>query len=182
MRIEEKRHLENLVIKAKIGDERAKEEILTILEKAIRYYAARYFIKGYDLEDLISEGYNAVLKAINKYKTESNCFYTYACRSIENTYKYLLRQIKEPEGAENVSLTDELAETLNSTDMGVEDAALINILKRAIERLPEEEREIIKEIYLKDNKMSEIAREKGVPFGRVQYLRNKGISSLKAAF
>ena len=179
MKIEEKNYLEALVIKAKLGDEKAKEEILEILSKAIRYYAGRYFIKGYELEDLVSEGYNAVLNAVNKYKIECSCFYTYACRSIENTYKYLLRQSKEPEDRESISLTDELSEVLDSKEIAVEDVALINILKLAIEKLPEEEKEVIKEIYLKDNSMSDVAREKGLPFGRIQYLRNKGISSLK---
>lgn len=179
LKIEEKMHLEELVIKVKYGNDKAKEEILEILSKAIKYYAAKFFIKGYDLEDLISEGYNSVLHAINKYKTEYNCFYTYACRSIENNYKYLLRQRKEPENRESISLTDELSDTLNSKEIAVEDAVLINILKKAIETLPEEEKEVIKEIYIKDNTISDVARQKGLSFGRVQYLRNRGISNLK---
>ena len=179
MEFKDKKHLEALVVKAKYGDATSKEEILEILRKAIRYYATRYFIKGYELEDLVSEGNNSVLHAINKYKTECNCFYTYACRSVENTFKYLLRKSKEPENKESISLTDELSDTLNNKEITVEDAALINIVKLAIEKLPEEQKDIIKEIYLKGNSISEVAKEKGLPFGRVQYLRNKGISRLQ---
>lgn len=175
----EKQHLEALVVQAKMGDIQAKEEILMILTKSIRYYASRFFIKGYDLEDLMSEGYNTVLKALNMYKIEGNCFYTYSCRSIENTYRHLLRSNKVPEDKNCITLTDALSDVLDSGEVAVEDKAYINILKLAIDKLPLEEKEVIRKIYLQDHSIGQVARDKGLTYSRVQYLRNKGLTNLK---
>ncbi len=45
MKIEEKMHLEELVLKAKYGNDKAKEEILDILSKGVRYYASKFLLK-----------------------------------------------------------------------------------------------------------------------------------------
>lgn len=179
MTIEDKKRLENLVTKAKDGDMDAKEEILKYYKKVVLYNSKKYFIKGYDCEDLISEGYNAVLLAIVKYNVECDCFYTYGVRAIENRLKYLLRSSIEPEDKAAVNITDEIEDFLQSNDMAVEDMAYVNMLKGKIEKLHKDESEIIKKIYLRGETIKEIAKDKGVTYSRVQYLRNRGLCNLR---
>jgi RNA polymerase sigma factor (sigma-70 family) len=84
--------LNDLVIKAKNGDKYALEEIIEMLSPVIYKICSCYFIKNYEIEDLIQIGRMSVVKSIEKYNSNSKAsFKTYAASAIENNLKYLLR-------------------------------------------------------------------------------------------
>ena len=69
--------MEKLVQKAKAKEASATEEIIDKFKYLIFKEASRYYIPGYDLEDLIQHGYLSVIKAIAMYKLGSNSFNGY---------------------------------------------------------------------------------------------------------
>lgn len=183
MSIDDKKKLEALVIKAKEGESEAsvaaKVEILNIFKGIIVYISKKYFIKNYDIDDLISEGHNVLLNAIIRYKKENNCFYTYAYRSIENRFIDLLRKSKEGRPLNDLYITEELQDYIVSDEAPLEDKVYYKYLRKKIENLPKEERDIIKKVYFKGQTLTEIAKESGLSYTRVQYIRNRGLNTLK---
>ena len=62
-------------------------------EKLIHKVAHKYFIKGYEHEDLVSEGAIKLLYVLNKWNPDLDTkFSTYLVSALHNHYKILLRQ------------------------------------------------------------------------------------------
>jgi RNA polymerase sporulation-specific sigma factor len=72
-----------------------REELLKLLEqfKPFIYKTAKSFnIKNHDMNDMVQIGYTSLINAVNKYRTGSSTFTTYAFNSIRNTFRYTARQ------------------------------------------------------------------------------------------
>ena len=83
--------MEKLVEKAKAKEENATEQIIEKFKYLIFKEAAKYHIRGYELEDLIQHGYLSVIKAISMYKLGSNSFNGYCITAIKMNFKALLK-------------------------------------------------------------------------------------------
>lgn len=84
--------INQLVIWAKNGDKQALQNIIEMLSPAIYKICCRYYIKNYELEDLIQISRMSVMKAVEKYNFNSKAgFKTYASSAIENNLKCVLR-------------------------------------------------------------------------------------------
>lgn len=174
--------IEACITRAKSGN---KEDLLKILEqyKAYIFKTARTFnIKNHEIYDLVQIGNIALINAIDKYKTGSNSFSTYAYRSIENAFKYTARQNSKysndlslnvsvnPEDKESVELIDCIAADIdvNAHTIRFSDREEI---KGAVSKLPKDDIELIHLVYYNSIPIKTYAEEKGITY--VQALKKR---------
>ena len=60
------------IIKAKAGDENAKDKLIEHNLRLVVFLAKKYESTGYDIEDLVSIGSIGLIKGINTYKISKN--------------------------------------------------------------------------------------------------------------
>ena len=83
---------DELLIKAKSGDDFAKEQLVTMNSPLIKSIVKRYLNKGAEYDDLYQLGAMGLVKAINNYSAEYNVkFTTYAVPMIAGEIKRFLR-------------------------------------------------------------------------------------------
>lgn len=77
-----------------MDDKNAQEEIIRMFEGYIYTVASSYYIKNYDMDDLIQLGRMSVYKAIKLYDPESASrgFMYYAMNAVKNNFMYEFRK------------------------------------------------------------------------------------------
>lgn len=84
------------VIKARNGDENARDVLIEHNLRLVVFLAKKYENTGYDLDDLVSIGSIGLIKGINTYKPDKNIkLATYASRCIANEILMFLRKNKK---------------------------------------------------------------------------------------
>lgn len=86
----------NYVIRAREGDENAKNVLIEHNLRLVVFLAKKYENTGYELDDLVSIGSIGLIKGINTYKPDKNIkLATYASRCIANEILMFLRKNKK---------------------------------------------------------------------------------------
>ena len=117
--LEKDEELEYL-IKAKKGDEEAKNKLIEHNLRLVVFLAKKYENTGYDIEDLVSIGSIGLIKGINTYKIDKNIkLATYASRCISNEILMFLRKNKKRKG--EISLEDSLNYDAEGNELHLED-------------------------------------------------------------
>lgn len=146
-----------LAKKLSLGDESAKEELINRNLRLVVYTAQKFENTGVLTEDLISIGTIGLIKAVSSYNYEKKIkMATYASRCIENEILMFLRKsarLKKEISLEEPINTDGDGNELTFADVLGTDADLVSknsenqaekdILKIAIDLLPEREKEIM---------------------------------------
>ncbi len=137
--------------------EEIKSQLIVHNLRLVVYISRKFENTGVDADDLISIGTIGLIKAINSFRTDKNIkLATYASRCIENEILMYLRRTSrlkseisfdEPlntdfEGNE-LLLSDILGTDSDSVYSGVESNVEKQLLREALERLPERERRIM---------------------------------------
>jgi RNA polymerase sporulation-specific sigma factor len=181
--------IENCVAGAKNGN---RDELLKIIEQykpfIVRTTKA-YRIKNYDFQDLLQIGYTALIKAVEKYKTGSNAFSTYAYTTIENALRYTARQNNRYE--KEISLFAPVAagdsriiEYIDHIEAPVdfeEDflyTESISEVRRAVSKLPPEEAELVNMVYYRKCSLNKYADVKGISYGSARRKKSKVLNKL----
>lgn len=108
------------LIKAKSGDEEARNILIEHNLRLVVYLAKKYENTGYDLEDLVSIGSIGLIKGINTYKIDKNIkLATYASRCIANEILMFLRKNKRKRN--EISLEDPLNYDAEGNELHLED-------------------------------------------------------------
>ena len=151
---------ENEVL-AKLGTEQEEDAKAILIEHNLRlvvYIAKKFDNTGVGVEDLISIGTIGLIKAINTFKSDKNIkLATYASRCIENEILMFLRRnsktklevsIDEPLNVDwdgnELLLSDILGTEEDIIYRGIEDEVERKLLIRAVEKLSDREKTIIK--------------------------------------
>lgn len=172
--------MEELIKKAKKGDNEAIVSIIAKYKYLILKKASYYHIPGYDYEDLVQHGYLSIIKAIHMYKLGRNSYNGYFINSINKNFAALLKgQIKHfreiPD--ENILNKDK------TYDFTIEDELIayeeIKKLYKAIDKLDPIEKEILNRHYIDKESFREIACDIDKPYNRVTYLRSRAIKKLR---
>lgn len=169
-----------LLEKAQVGEKTAVEEILIKLKPFIVKQATRYFIKGYEVEDMIQIGNLSLLKAIRQYKWKpGRSFFSYALTAIKNNYYYEVRQkcrTNSEESFFNAEGEETFLENLTA-EVNVEEEVIQKEnqreLREILDKLSGEERELIDAIYFKGMTLKEYALLKGVNYITLVKRRNR---------
>ncbi len=108
------------LIKAKQGDEVARNTLIEHNLRLVVYLAKKYENTGYDLEDLVSIGSIGLIKGINTYKIDKNIkLATYASRCVANEILMFLRKNKRKRS--EISLEDSLNYDAEGNELHLED-------------------------------------------------------------
>ena len=108
------------LVKAKQGDENAKNTLIERNLRLVVFLAKKYENTGYDIEDLVSIGSIGLIKGINTYKLDKNIkLATYASRCIANEILMFLRKNKKRKG--EISFEDALNYDSEGNELHLED-------------------------------------------------------------
>lgn len=172
----------SLLQKAKEGDRGAVESIINQFTHFILKESSKYYIKGFEYEDLVQHGYLSVIKAIHQYKDPKKNFNAYCIMAIKLNFKALLKkEIKHFREFENENIS-EISNT--NYKFTVEDEVIayeiVKSVYRALDMLSKEEREIIEKFYFKENSLNEIAIATNRTSNNLIYKKRRIIKKLQS--
>lgn len=193
--LEKEKELEYL-IKAKKGDEQAKNKLIEHNLRLVVFLAKKYENTGYDIEDLVSIGSIGLIKGINTYKIDKNIkLATYASRCIANEILMFLRKNKKRKG--EISLEDSLTYDAEGNELHLEDilgtevdivdkefqhSLDLNVLKEEVDKLEKRDKEIMTLRYGLNNTLEytqkEVADMLGISQSYISRIEKKVIKKL----
>lgn len=177
--------------------ERIRASLIEHNLRLVVYIARKFDNTGVDAEDLVSIGTLGLIKAINSYRLEKNIkLATYASRCIENEIlMYLRRSVRlkaevsfdEPLNTDfdgnELLLSDVLGTDTDAVYGKVENSVERELLKEAVAKLPEREKQIIHLRFGLDGKeeltQKEVADLLGISQSYISRLEKKIIDRLK---
>ncbi|GCD11869.1 sigma-70 family RNA polymerase sigma factor [Clostridium tagluense] len=174
--------MEELVRKAKTGDEEAVVEVINKYKYLILKQASKYRIPSYEFEDLVQQGYLSVIKAIGMYKLGSNSFNGYCINSIKTNFKALLKgkvkHYREVPNAEPISInaTANYSFTVEDEVMAYDE---VKRLYDALEKLDPVERDVVERFYLLSDSLGEIACAGDNSYSHYRKIKDKALKKLK---
>lgn len=194
--LEKEEELEYL-IKAKKGDEEAKNKLIEHNLRLVVFLAKKYENTGYDIEDLVSIGSIGLIKGINTYKVDKNIkLATYASRCISNEILMFLRKNKKRKG--EISLEDSLNYDAEGNELHLEDilgtepdivhkefehSLDLEVLEKEVEKLEGRDKEIMTLRYGLNNTeeftQKEVAEMLGISQSYISRIEKKVIKKLK---
>lgn len=171
-------YVEELVIKAKKGDMKAKEEILESFRPFIFNLTKKTFIYGYDHFDINNECYTYLLGAIEKYDVSKHRFVSYATNSIKNNLCVLLQRSlrrSNSEGSKKLSF-DEIIDSMLDFDSTPElqfiEKDTIKALNRAIKQLNEDELYLYKYLYIDKKSIKSFSDLQSLSYSKAYKMKN----------
>lgn len=185
------------LIKAKAGDEEARNVLIEHNLRLVVFLAKKYENTTYDIEDLVSIGSIGLIKGINTYKIDKNIkLATYASRCISNEILMFLRKNKRKRA--EVSLEDALNYDAEGNELHLEDILGTEIdlvpneyekqvdkevLSKEIEGLPDRDKEIMTLRYglnnTKEYTQKEVAEILGISQSYISRIEKKVVRKLK---
>lgn len=185
------------LIKAKEGDEEARNVLIEHNLRLVVFLAKKYENTTYDIEDLVSIGSIGLIKGINTYKIDKNIkLATYASRCISNEILMFLRKNKRKRA--EVSLEDALNYDAEGNELHLEDILGTEIdlvpneyekqvdkevLSKEIEGLPDRDKEIMTLRYglnnTKEYTQKEVAEMLGISQSYISRIEKKVVRKLK---
>lgn len=179
------------------GEEASKQRLIEHNLRLVVFIARRFENTGVNLEDLISIGTIGLIKAIGTYRREKNIkLATYASRCIENEILMHIRKISgqkaevsldEPinmdyDGNE-LLLSDVLGTDEDTVTGRLEEEVDLQLLRQALENLPDREREIVLLRYglegRKELTQKEVAQRMGISQSYISRLEKRIMVRLK---
>lgn len=94
---------EELIIKAKKGDEGSLEALLFEYDNMLRIKAHKYYISGMDEDDIYQESIIAFLKAVDDYNSKKGSFKSFANLCID---RHLANKIKQSHRQKNKAFNE----------------------------------------------------------------------------
>ena len=179
--------MENLIIKAKQGDKGALEEILSKFQPRINNTAMSFYIYGYENEDIKQLAVLAIIKAIEKFDISlSNSFPSYVKETVRNTiYKEIDKAEKvyckgkiSRESATFIDIKDIVDESTNIHEDYIKKEGRED-LEIAISLLKEEERALLKELYVEKKTLKKYCEDNNIEYYKGRYIKDKIIKTLK---
>ena len=187
----------NCLIKAKKGDEEAKNTLILHNLRLVVFIAKKYQNNQYDLEDLVSIGTIGLIKGINTYKIDKNIrLATYSSRCIANEILMFLRKNKKT--INEVSLDDiinydsegnamQLVDVLKTDDDVVLEEFLksnnAEVLQKKKEKLDDREKQIMTMRYglynTKEYTQKEVADRLNISQSYISRIEKKIIRRIK---
>jgi len=178
-------YIENLVLKAKNGDTLSKEKLAQEFRPLIINISKKTFLHGYDNHDIQNECYRTLFRCVFLYNVQNHRFVAYATNGIKNNINDLIKRVKtrsSAEGHEALCLSDNLEHSLPSTEDSLEDTLCAKCdydeLRFAINNLNEEEKELIKFVFFKNNTVKTYANKKNMCYSTASQRKKVALTKL----
>jgi len=173
--------MKELLIKAKQGDKVSMEKLLNKFEPLIKKSSKQYYISGYEQTDIKQLAYMATLRAIRRFDMErSNSFPLYVKRAVQNSIYKELKKSEEkiiyPKGNRESKESSEL-KNIEDKEIDIEDEIIKKErrerLVNLINKMSNEEKEFIKEIFIEGKSLKKYSEEKNIKYYQAVYLKKK---------
>ncbi|MEM7148035.1 MAG: sigma-70 family RNA polymerase sigma factor [Verrucomicrobiota bacterium] len=162
------------------GDMNAAAELLRRYERALYNYLWQMLRHREDTEDALQESFAKALRALPRYQ-ERNYFKSWLFRIAHNEGLNVIRRRKRESKAGKTSLkTDDDAMEASTEPDIIERAERAAALHRAIDQLPEKERQVVVMRLQSDLPFREIANVVNAPLGTVLARMHNARKKLKA--
>lgn len=180
--------IRDLVIRCRKNDEAAKEELLMAFKRSIYKDLRRINISGYDVEDLLQEGFLSIMKSLRMVDVDKpGAVVKYIYNSINFNFNYLIRQKcrYNSEMSLNAPLEDNLE--VMDTLKGSEDVEA-NCLQKEIsyevhnavrEALDQEERELIEFLFFRDGKLKDYCKRKQINYNLCAKRKERALKKMR---
>lgn len=177
---------------AQSGDENAQEEIIYMFEGYVYTVASGYYIKNYDMDDLIQLGRMSVYKAIKLYNPESASrgFMYYAMNAVKKNFMNEFRKcgrynyemsLNEKNKESEMEYIDAIED-----DTDIEDDYEKKIIKEklleAVSELPDLEREIIIWKFYLERPLKEYAALHNMNYSHIRYHEKTALKKIAVIF
>lgn len=179
--------MEELIKKAKQGDKNALEEILNKFEPLINKTVISFYIYGYDVEDIRQVATLGVINAVNKFDiTLIDSFPSYVKEAVRNSiYKEIEKATKhyykDKESKEIASFID--IKDIIDKEVDIQEDYIKKdnkkTLEKAISLLKEEDRSLLKAIYIENKTLRSYSEDKNIEYHKARYMKDKVIKTLK---
>ncbi|MDK0977134.1 sigma-70 family RNA polymerase sigma factor [Clostridium perfringens] len=178
-----------LLIEGKKGNKEAMEKLFEIHKGLIYKYSTKYFIKGYDREDLEQIGWIEFMNGVKKYDGSFGIdFVAFITILLRNKYGCMLKRkeidmkfssLDTPIG-EDITMKDTLEDSF-SMEKDFENREEIEALIEAVSALEDEEREFILYINEERGNMQKYyeAHKNEMTFNAVRYKKKKIMDKLQ---
>ncbi len=191
-----KKDEEEMLLKA-IDTKKSRDKLVEHNLRLVVYIAKKFENTNISLEDLISIGTIGLIKAVNTFKTDKKIkLATYASRCIENEILMYLRKHNARKGeisfdeplnvdwdGNELLLSDVLGTENDLVEIKLQEAAELQLLKSAMKRLSDREREIINLRYglggVREKTQKEVADMLGISQSYISRLEKKIMGQLK---
>lgn len=180
-----------LLIEGKKGNKEAMDKLFEIHKGLIYKYSTKYFIKGYDREDLEQIGWIEFINGVKKYDGSFGIdFVAFITILLRNKYGSMLKRkeltmkfssLDTPIG-EDITMKDTLEDSF-SMEKDFENREEIETLIEAVSALEDEEREFILYINEERGNMQKYyeAHKNEMTFNAVRYKKKKIMDKLQKA-
>lgn len=184
-----KERVDILLKEGKMGDKKALEELIKIHKGLIYKYSTRYFVKGYDREDLEQIAWIEFIKGVRTYDGRFGVdFVAFITILLRNKYGSMLKKkeslvktssLDAPIG-EDITLKDSIEDDF-SLEEDYEHREDIKDLKKAINSLDKEEREFLLFINEKRGNMQRYYEKHKdlMTFNAVRYKKKKILNKVR---
>ncbi|RUR39807.1 sigma-70 family RNA polymerase sigma factor [Clostridium perfringens] len=181
-----------LLIEGKKGNKEAMDKLFEIHKGLIYKYSTKYFIKGYDREDLEQIGWIEFINGVKKYDGSFGIdFVAFITILLRNKYGSMLKRkeltmkfssLDTPIG-EDITMKDTLEDSF-SMEKDFENREEIEALIEAVSALEDEEREFILYINEERGNMQKYyeAHKNEMTFNAVRYKKKKIMDKLQRRF
>lgn len=164
-----------------------KEQAIAMFSDFLNYYTSQVYVKGYDKEDLMQEGYLILYKAYEKYdETINDNFYFYGRKAIKNRFIELMRKMTVMNYELSIDSRNESCRKIlyeRSLDYNLEEDAINAMdeecLKNAIKKLPKYKQELIHSIYWDRMKITKYSACIEMPYRDCLKLHREIVEDLK---
>lgn len=179
--------MENLILKAKTGDEKSIEEILRNFEPLINNTSLSFYICGYDSEDIKQLAKLSIIRAIKTFDIKRGyTFPSYAkvCvrhemyKEIEKAEKIYYREKESKEIAKAFDIREIKDESINLQEDFIKKQEN-EILALAINTLEEEERTLLNNIYIKGYTLVKFSESIDLEYYKARYMKEKALKKLR---
>lgn len=176
-----------LIERCKRQDPKALDELVSGYERRIYNFAMRLSGNADDAEDIAQETFIRVFNAIQNFRGDSN-FSTWVFRIAHNVFLDMRKKVKaHPQTSleESVELdesevTRQVEDPNPLPDEVAQASELHNILQRAIDALPDYQREMVVLYHTQNKSYEEIAEIMELPIGTVKSRLNRARIALKS--
>lgn len=186
-----KKFMKDLIIKAKAGDKKAIEEIIENYKPLINNTAISFYIYGYEEEDIKQLAILAIIKAIRNFDIDLSLDYfpSYVKKAVRNTIydeiekatKVYYKNKENKEIASLINYKEIIDENIDIQEEYLVKEAKQNLIK-AISLLKEEDKELLKELYVKNTNLKDYSKEKNIEYHKARYMKDKAINNLKRLY
>lgn len=176
---------DELVEKAKAGDNNAVAEIIEKLQPLVKGSIRRYYNKINEYEDLLQDGNIKILESIHSYeKSQGVHFLGYIKMNLK--FLYLDKhKIKLHDSLNQTTVDGEteqidllVSEDLNLLDQVIEMETKVK-LEQVLEGLSERQKQVVILYYFQKLKISEIADKLGISYRTVVNTKTKAIENMR---